>query len=62
MFGMAEDPNVPFTFTEDSGRIPAAPDGEEGPQVREVDAGAQVFDIRSMIAGLENDPNARKRT
>jgi hypothetical protein len=61
MFGMAEDPNVPFTFTEDSGRIPAAPNGD-GPQVREADTGAQVFDIRGMIAGLENDPDARKRT
>jgi hypothetical protein len=61
MFGMSEDPNVPFTFTEDTGRIPAAPGGDV-PAVREADTGAQVFDIRGMIAGLDADPNARKRT
>ena len=61
MFGMSEDPNVPFTVAEDSGRIPAAPGGD-GPQVREADTGAQVFDLTAMIAGLEADPNARRRT
>jgi hypothetical protein len=62
MFGMSEDPNVPFTFTEDTGRIPAAPDGDS-PVVREgVDGGGNVFDIRGMITGLEADPNARRRT
>jgi hypothetical protein len=62
MFGMSEDPNVPFTFTEDAGRIPAAM-SEDGPRVREnVDGGSNVFDIRGMIADLEADPNARRRT
>jgi len=61
MFGMSEDPNVPFTFTEDTGGPPAM--GGDGPQVREnVDTGSNVFDIRGMIADLEADPNARRRT
>ena len=61
MFGASEDPNVPFSFTEPTGRIPVAPDGDR-PQVREADTGAQVFDLTAMIAGLEADPDARKRT
>jgi hypothetical protein len=60
MFGLSEDPNVPFNFTEDTGGPPVM--GGDGPQVREADTGAQVFDITGLIAGLEADPNARRRT
>ena len=60
MFGMSEDPNVPFTFTEDTGQPTAA--GGDGPQVREVSGGAQVFDLTGLISALESDPNARRRT
>jgi hypothetical protein len=59
MFGMSEDPNVPFTFTEDTSQPQA---GGDGPQVRQVSGGAQVFDLQAMISGLEADPNARRRT
>ena len=59
MFGMSEDPNVPFQFAEDAGGPPAM--GGDGPVVREV-ADAQVLDITGMIAALEADPNARRRT
>lgn len=56
--GLAEDPNVPFSFGEDS----PARMGGDGPQVRKVDTGAKVFDITGMIAELEANPDARKRT
>lgn len=59
MAGLSEDPNVPFSFTEEAWSPEAA--GGDGPQVREADT-AQVFDLTAMIAGLENDPDARKRT
>jgi hypothetical protein len=36
--------------------------GVDGPQVRQADTGAQVFDIRGMIADLEASPDARKRS
>jgi hypothetical protein len=57
--GLAQDPDVPFTMTASS--ADPAP-GAGGPQARTVEAGAQVFDIRAMIADLENNPDARKRT
>jgi hypothetical protein len=60
MFGMSEDPNVPFTIAEDAGGPPAT--GGDGPQVRQADTGANVFDLTGMIAALEADPNARRRT
>jgi hypothetical protein len=60
MFGMAEDPQVPFSIAEGAGRIPAAAGGD-GPQVREADTGAQVFDLTAMIADLEANPDARRR-
>jgi hypothetical protein len=60
MFGMSEDPNVPFQFSEDAGGPQAT--GGDGPQVRQVSGGAQVFDLSGLIAGLESDPNARRRT
>ena len=65
--GLAEDPNVPFNFSEegppaswqqDSGTGPGMP----APQIRRVDTGAKVFDIKGMIAELEANPAARKRT
>jgi hypothetical protein len=66
MFGMGEDPKVPFQIAED---VPAsweqggqiAP-GVDSPVIRKADTGANVFDITAMIAGLEADPNARRRT
>lgn len=63
---MAEDPNVPFSFSEDAantwrGGGEMAP-GMPAPNIRTVDTGAKVFDIKGMIADLEADPAARKRT
>jgi hypothetical protein len=60
MFGMSEDPNVPFQFSEDTSGPQSM--GGDGPQVRQVSGGAQVFDLTGMIAALEADPDARKRT
>ena len=60
MFGMSEDPNVPFQFSEDTSGPQQT--GGDGPQVRQVSGGAQVFDLSGLIAGLEADPNARRRT
>jgi hypothetical protein len=51
---------VPFSVTR-AEALPGTP-GTDGPQVRQVDTGAQVFDIRGMIADLEASPDARKRT
>lgn len=60
MFGMSEDPNVPFQFSEDTSGPQST--GGDGPQVRQVSGGANVFDLTGMIAALEADPNARNRT
>jgi hypothetical protein len=60
MFGMSEDPNVPFSVAGDAYGPSAA--GGDGPVIRQADTGAQVFDLTGMIAALEADPNARKRT
>ena len=60
MAGLSEDPNVPFNFVEEAWSPQAA--AGDGPVVREVEAGAQVFDLTAMITGLEADPGARKRT
>jgi hypothetical protein len=63
--GLAEDPNVPFSFSEGN---PFGEPGQEGPQgmpqpvIRQVETDAKVFDIRGMIAELESDPAARKRS
>jgi len=62
--GLAEDPNVPFSFSEDN---PFGAPGQEGqqqmpqPVIRQVETDAKVFDIRGMIAEFESDPAARKR-
>lgn len=61
--GLADDPQVPFRFSEqpfEPGQDVAP--GFPQPVIRKVDTGAKVFDIRGMIAELENDPEARKRT
>ena len=56
--GLDADPDIPFKRNEDIGRVfrpgeQMAP-GMDGPTIREnVDAGADVIDLRAMIAELE---------
>ena len=60
--GLAEDPQVPFSFSDDMPAAPGSgfPEGMQ-PVIRKADTGAEVFDIRGMIDQLEADPEARKR-
>ena len=62
--GLSQDPEVAFSreTTPAWERGAEAAPGMAGPQVRKAEVGAQVFDIRGMIAGLEADPAARKRS
>jgi hypothetical protein len=62
--GLAEDPSVPFSREEAPAweRGAEAAPGMAGPQVRKAATGAQVIDIRGMIAELEANPAARKRS
>jgi hypothetical protein len=61
--GLAQDPEVPFSREETPAwERGAAATGTDGTQVRKVDTGAQVFDIRGLITELESNPDARKRS
>jgi hypothetical protein len=55
---------VPFSREESPGRGQRreAATGTEGPVTRKAEAGAQVLDITAMIAELEGNPAARKRS
>jgi hypothetical protein len=58
--GLAEDPEVPFSREAVAEQVTP---GVTGPATREnVDAGTNVFDITAMIADLEKNPDARRRT
>jgi hypothetical protein len=57
--GLAQDPEVPFSREVTAG---GEGGGEAGPAVRKAETGAEVFDLRGMIAGLESNPAARKRS
>jgi hypothetical protein len=62
--GLSQDPEVPFSREETPARErggQAAP-GMAGPQVRKAAAGAQVIDIQGLIAEMESNPDARKRS
>jgi hypothetical protein len=61
--GLSEDPEVPFSVTRAEVSPGQAMPGMTGPVVREnVDTGSNVFDLTAMIAGLDSDPAARRRS
>lgn len=54
---------MPFSREETPARERgAAATGTDGPVVRKAETGAQVLDITAMIAELEANPDARRRT
>jgi hypothetical protein len=61
--GLAQDPEVPFSREETPAWERAGvPAGTAGPVTRKAHTGAQVLDITAMIAELESNPDARKRS